>query len=82
MTPFALSVFDADLVSRSGEAITLGLALAYGGIAQVLAGMWEFGTGNTFDAVAFTSYGAFWISFWTFDRFYASSVLPVVPLKH
>jgi succinate-acetate transporter protein len=37
----------------------LGLALAYGGLAQILAGMWEFRTGNTFGAVAFTSFGAF-----------------------
>ena len=39
------------------------LALAYGGLAQFAAGMWEFATGNTFGALAFTSYGAFWISF-------------------
>jgi succinate-acetate transporter protein len=39
------------------------LALAYGGVAQLLAGIWEFRTGNTFGAVAFSSYGAFWISF-------------------
>jgi succinate-acetate transporter protein len=44
--------------------VVLGLALFYGGIAQVLAGMWEFIKGNTFGAVAFTSYGAFWLSFW------------------
>ena len=43
-----------------------GLALAYGGVAQLLAGMWEFRTGNTFGATAFTSYGAFWLSFWAF----------------
>jgi succinate-acetate transporter protein len=41
-----------------------GLALAYGGIAQFAAGLWEFRTGNTFGAVAFCSYGAFWISFY------------------
>ena len=39
------------------------MALAYGGLAQLLAGMWEFRTGNTFGAVAFTSFGAFWLSF-------------------
>ena len=48
----------------------LGLALAYGGVAQLLAGMWEFRTGNTFGAVAFTSYGAFWLSFWALVTFY------------
>jgi succinate-acetate transporter protein len=74
MTTFVLSMFNADLVSRSGEAVVFGLALAYGGIAQVLAGMWEFRTGNTFGAVAFTSYGAFWISFWAFVQFYAADV--------
>ena len=74
MTTFVLSMCNADLVSRSGESVTLGLALAYGGIAQVLAGMWEFRTGNTFGAVAFTSYGAFWISFWAFVQFYASGI--------
>ena len=41
-----------------------GLAIFYGGIAQLLAGMWEFAKGNTFGAVAFSSYGAFWMSFW------------------
>jgi succinate-acetate transporter protein len=64
MTTFVLSMFNADLVNEEGEPVVLGLALAYGGIAQLLAGMWEFRTGNTFGATAFTSFGAFWISFW------------------
>ena len=41
----------------------LGLALAYGGVAQFGAGMWEFKRNNTFGATAFTSYGAFWMAF-------------------
>ncbi|KAH8928715.1 hypothetical protein BT69DRAFT_1236752 [Atractiella rhizophila] len=40
----------------------VSLALAYGGLAQLLAGMWEFACGNTFAATAFTSYGAFFLS--------------------
>ena len=63
-------MFNAGLVS-SGEPVVLGVALAYGGIAQLLAGMWEFRTGNTFGAVAFTSFGAFWLSFWALVTFYA-----------
>jgi succinate-acetate transporter protein len=51
-------------VSVSHIGAVLPLALAYGGLAQLLAGMWEFRTGNTFGAVAFTSFGAFWISFY------------------
>src|SRR3954454_7172614 len=74
MTTFVLSMFNADLVGKGGEDVALGLALAYGGIAQLLAGMWEFRTGNTFGAVAFTSFGAFWLSFWAFVQFYAGKV--------
>ena len=52
----------------------LGLALAYGGIVQLIAGIWEFRTGNTFGAVAFCSFGAFWISFWALNVFYAKDI--------
>jgi len=38
------------------------LALFYGGIVHVLAGVWEFRSGNTFGATAFSSYGAFWLA--------------------
>jgi len=61
-TTFMLSVLNADIVSLGGLGGVLAVALAYGGIVQVLAGMWEFRAGNTFGAVAFSSYGAFWIS--------------------
>jgi uncharacterized protein len=37
-------MFNADLISKAGEPVVLGLALAYGGIAQILAGMWETST--------------------------------------
>jgi succinate-acetate transporter protein len=74
LTTFMLSMFNADLVGVGGEPIVFGLALAYGGLAQLLAGMWEFKTGNTFGAVAFTSYGAFWLSFWAFVQFFEKDV--------
>jgi hypothetical protein len=76
LTTFVLSMFNADLVGRSGEPVVLGLALAYGGIAQLLAGMWEFRTGNTFGAVAFSSFGAFWISYWLLVTFGVSDLSP------
>ena len=78
MTTFVLSMYNAHLVNTAGEPVVLGLALAYGGLAQLLAGMWEFRTGNTFGAVAFTSYGAFWISFWALVVFYAK----LIPAGH
>ncbi|MGN6522247.1 MAG: acetate uptake transporter [Actinomycetes bacterium] len=64
LTTFFLSSVNAGLVPKTVEGAVLGLAFFYGGIAQLLAGMWEFAKANTFGAVAFTSYGAFWLSFW------------------
>jgi succinate-acetate transporter protein len=74
MTTFVLSMFNANLVDEKGTPVVLGLALAYGGLAQLLAGLWEFRTGNTFGAVAFCSFGAFWISFWALNVFYAKEI--------
>ena len=64
LTTFILSTFNAGLLPKSAEVAILGVALFYGGITQLLAGMWEFVKGNTFGALAFSSYGAFWMSFW------------------
>jgi uncharacterized protein len=74
LTTFVLSMFNAGLVGTAGEPIVLGLALAYGGGAQLLAGMWEFRKGNTFGATAFSSYGAFWLSFWAYVAFFAEGI--------
>ena len=59
-----LSLFNSGLAPKSAEVVVLGVALFYGGITQLLAGMWEFVKGNTFGAVAFSSFGGFWLSFW------------------
>lgn len=74
MTTFVLSMFNSNLVDPKGVSVVLGLALAYGGIVQLLAGMWEFRNGNTFGAVAFCSFGGFWISFWALNVFYAKDI--------
>lgn len=64
LTTFVLSVFNAGLVAKEAEPVVFGLALFYGGAVQVLAGLFEFFKKNTFGAVAFCSYGAFWMAFW------------------
>src|SRR3954468_21628713 len=74
LTTFVLSFFNAGLVSDKGVPVVLGLALAYGGIAQLLGGMWEFRNNNTFGATAFTSFGAFWISFFVLEQFEGSKI--------
>jgi succinate-acetate transporter protein len=76
LTTFFLSFVNAGLVPETVEPVVFGLALAYGGGAQLLAGMWEFAKGNTFGATAFSSYGAFWLSFWWLTAHLADYKIP------
>ncbi len=73
-TTFVLSVFNAGIMPKTLESVVLPIALFYGGVAQLLAGMWEFRKANTFGAVAFTSYGAFWLSFAAYVQFVAPAL--------
>jgi succinate-acetate transporter protein len=63
LTTFVLSAHNA---GWAPDVVWIGLALFYGGMAQFLAGMWEFRQANTFGATAFSSYGAFWFSLASF----------------
>lgn len=74
LTTFVLSTFNSGILPATVEAVVLPLALFYGGTAQVLAGMWEFKKNNTFGALAFTSYGAFWLSFAALVKFVAGDL--------
>ena len=76
LTTFFLSFVNAGLVPDTVEPVVFGLALAYGGAAQFAAGMWEFAKGNTFGATAFSSYGAFWLSFWWLTAHLADYKIP------
>ncbi|MGB9887180.1 MAG: acetate uptake transporter [Moorellales bacterium] len=62
LTTFVLSASNAKLLPAEAAPAFLGAALFYGGVAQLLAGMWEFRKNNTFGATAFSSYGAFWLA--------------------
>jgi len=64
LTTFVLSCVNANIVPQTLVGGALGAALAYGGIGQFTAGVWEFAKGNTFGATAFCSYGGFWVAFW------------------
>lgn len=70
MTTVLLSLVNAGAIEGGAIAAVLPLALVYGGAAQLLAGMWEFRNRNTFGALAFSSYGAFWISFYVLIRWW------------
>ena len=60
LTTVLLSSINAGLLPAGGEPEVITLAMAFGGSAQLIAGIMEFKTGNVFGATAFTSYGAFW----------------------
>jgi len=59
LTTFILSGHNATFIP---DLIWVGPALFYGGLVQLLAGMWEFRNRNVFGATAFSTYGGFWLS--------------------
>jgi succinate-acetate transporter protein len=71
LTTFLLSAANAHWIRGTGNE-WLGYAFAYGGLVQLLAGMWEFRNRNVFGATAFSTYGGFWIGL----ALYAELVAP------
>jgi len=68
LSAFAATTFVLSLVNLSTHDVTvpnvvLGMAFFYGGLCQLLAGMWEYACGNTFGGTALSSYGGFWLSY-------------------
>jgi len=63
LTTFVLSLIDVNTRGIGHPNIVVALAYGYGGLVQLLAGMWEMAVGNTFGATALSSYGGFWLSF-------------------
>lgn len=65
LTTFVLSCSNAGIFFTRvgvGASVVVGLALFYGGLVQLIAGVQEFRANNTFGATAFCSYGGFWMS--------------------
>jgi len=60
MTTVLLNLHNADFYPLNSMILAMGIA--YGGLAQVIAGIMEYKKGNTFGTVAFSSYGLFWWS--------------------
>jgi succinate-acetate transporter protein len=78
LSTMVLSIVNVGALPSSDAPVVLGLAFAYGGLVQLLAGMWAFIKNDTFAAVALSSYGGFWISFWALNTFF----LPKIPADH
>lgn len=63
LTTFVLSLINMGTLGIGEPNLVVAIAYGYGGLVQLLAGMWEMAVGNTFGATALSSYGGFWISF-------------------
>ncbi|WGL94635.1 acetate uptake transporter [Arsenophonus nasoniae] len=60
MTTILLNIHNAGFFPLTSAILSMGIF--YGGIAQIIAGIFEYKKGNTFAATAFSSYGLFWLS--------------------
>jgi uncharacterized protein len=79
VTTFMLSMVNAKLVNIGVEPVVFGVALMFGGIAQLIAGTIQFRNGSTFTGVLFTAFGAFWLSLYAIAEFFLKDIpLPQV----
>jgi uncharacterized protein len=75
LTTFLLSAFNAGWMTKSSGLAWWSYALAYGGLVQLLAGMWEFRNRNVFGATAFGTYGGFWIGLFFYVQLVGAKLL-------
>jgi len=75
LTTFLLSAFNAGWMTKASGLAWLGFAFAYGGLGQLLAGMWEFRNRNVFGATAFASYGGFWLGLFVYFQVVGSKLV-------
>jgi hypothetical protein len=76
VTTFMLSMINAKLVPAAVEPVVFGVALMFGGIAQLIAGVIQFRNGNTFTGVLFSTFGAFWLSVYMIGAFFLKEIPP------
>jgi uncharacterized protein len=81
VTTFMLSMINAKLINIGVEPVVFGVALMFGGIAQLIAGTIQFRNGSTFTGVLFTAFGAFWLSLYAIAEFFLKDV-PLTQVGH
>jgi uncharacterized protein len=74
VTTFMLSMINAKLMPAAITPVVFGVAFMYGGIAQLIAGVIQFRTGNTFTGVLFSTFGAFWLSLFAIVQFFLKDI--------
>ncbi len=81
LTTFMLSMVNAGIVNIGVEPVVFGVALMLGGTTQLIAGIIQFRTGNTFGGVLFSTFGAFWLSLFAIAQFFLKDV-PAAQVGH
>jgi succinate-acetate transporter protein len=81
VTTFMLSMINAKLVNAGAAPVVFGVALMFGGLTQLIAGIIQFRTGNTFGGVLFSTFGAFWLSLFAIVEFFLKDV-PATQVGH
>jgi succinate-acetate transporter protein len=76
LTTFMLSLVNANWIDKGVTPVVFGVALMFGGLAQFVAGIIQFRTGNTFGGVLFTAFGAFWMSLFAIAQWFLKDVPP------
>jgi len=78
---FMLSAINIGWVSAATTPMIFAVAFMSGGIVQLIAGIIQLRTGNTFTGVLFSMYGALWLSLFAYAQFFAKEV-PLVDQGH
>jgi len=81
VTTFMLSMVNADFIDKGVQPVVFGVALMFGGLTQLIAGIIQLRTGNTFAGVLFSGFGAFWLSLFAFVQWFAKEV-PAAQVGH
>ena len=71
-----LSMIYTGIIPAATTPVVFGVALMFGGLTQLIAGLIQLGTGNVFGGVLFSGFGAFWLSLFAIAEFFLKDVPP------
>ncbi len=72
---------NAGAINKGVEPVVFGVALMFGGITQLIAGIIQLRVGNTFAGVLFSGFGAFWMSLFAIVQWFLKDV-PAAQVGH
>ncbi|MGC9529598.1 MAG: acetate uptake transporter [Candidatus Bipolaricaulaceae bacterium] len=79
LSTFILNIVNAGWVDGATVGIVMPVAMLYGGVAQLLAGMWDIRRGDIFGGTCFSSFGAFWMGLALFEFLSWAGLVSVPP---